>query len=75
MRQSAAPAGDPSMGPMLLSHMSAANAAKYGISGQAEAVANDKHALYLIAEAGDEEHVSQFQGIVASGLAYRDPEP
>jgi uncharacterized protein DUF3303 len=54
------PAGDPSMGPMLLSHLSAANAAKYGISIQAEAVANDKHTLYLIAEAGDEEHVSQF---------------
>jgi hypothetical protein len=45
------PAGDPSMGPMLLSHLSAANAAKYGISIQAEAVANDKLTLYLIADA------------------------
>jgi hypothetical protein len=56
------PAGDPAMGPMLLNHLSAANAAKHGVSIQAEAVANDKHTLYLIAEAGDEEHMSQFLG-------------
>jgi hypothetical protein len=56
------PAGDPSMGPMLLSHLSAANAAKFGVSIQAEAVANDKHTFYLIAEAGDEEQMSQFLG-------------
>jgi hypothetical protein len=56
------PSGDPAMGPMLLNHLSAANAAKHGVSIQAEAVANDKHTLYLIAEAGDEEHMSQFLG-------------
>ena len=54
------PAGDPTMGPMLLNHLSAANAAKYGVSVQAEAVANDKHTLYLIAEAGDEEQMNRF---------------
>ena len=54
------PAGDATMGPMLLSHLSAANAAKYGVSIQAEAVANDKHTLYLIAEADDEEQVNRF---------------
>jgi hypothetical protein len=54
------PAGVPAMGPMLLNHLSTANAAKYGVSIQAEAVANDKHTLYLIADAGDEEHMSQF---------------
>jgi hypothetical protein len=54
------PAGDPSMGSMLLSHLSAANAANHGVSIQAEAVANDKHTLYLIAEAGDEEQMRQF---------------
>jgi hypothetical protein len=52
------PAGDPSMGPMLLNHLSAANAAEYGVSVQAEA--NDKHTLYLIAEAGDEEQINRF---------------
>lgn len=48
------------MGPMLLNHLSAANAAKHGVSIQAEAVANDKHTLYLIAEASDEEDMNQF---------------
>ena len=56
------PAGDPAMGPMLLNHLSAANAAKFGVSIQAEAVANDRHTLYLIAEAGDEEQMSQILG-------------
>jgi hypothetical protein len=54
------PAGDPSMGPMLLNHLSTANAAKYGVSIQAEAVANDKHTFYLIAEARDEGQMNQF---------------
>jgi hypothetical protein len=54
------PAGDPAMGSMLLNHLSAASAAKYGVSVHAEAVANDKHTLYLIAEAGDEEQLNQF---------------
>ena len=45
---------------MLLNHLSAANAAKYGVSIQAEAVANDKHTLYLTAEEVDEEQMNQF---------------
>jgi hypothetical protein len=56
------PAGDPAMGPMLLSRLSAANAAKHGVSIQAEAVANGRHTLYLIAEAGDEQQMSRFLG-------------
>jgi hypothetical protein len=56
------PAGEPAMRRMLLNHLSAANAAKHGVSIQAEAVANVKHTLYLIAEAGDEEQLSQFLG-------------
>lgn len=54
------PAGDPAMGPMLLNHLSAANAAQHGVSIQAEAVANDRHTFYLIAEAGDAEQMNQF---------------
>jgi len=54
------PAGDPAMGTMLLSHLSAANAAQYGVSIKAEAVADNKHTRYLIAEAGDEEQMNRF---------------
>lgn len=54
------PAGDPAMGQMLLSHLSGANAAEYGVSIHAEAVANDRHTLYLIAEADDEEQMNRF---------------
>jgi len=54
------PAGDPSMGPALLNHLSPANAAQYGVTLQAEAVANDKHTLYLIAEASDDEQLNQY---------------
>ena len=54
------PAGDPAMGPMLTGHLSAANAATYGVTVQAEAVADDKHTLYLIAEADNEEQMNQF---------------
>ena len=54
------PAGDPSMGAMLLNHLSPASAGEYGVSIQAEAVANDRHTLYLIAEAGDQEQMDRF---------------
>ena len=54
------PAGDPAMGPALLSHLSPATAGQYGVSLQADAAANDKHTLYLIAEAGDEEQLRRY---------------
>jgi hypothetical protein len=54
------PAGDPAMGPALLSHLSPATADQYGVSLQAEAVADDKHTLYLVAEAGDEEQLRRY---------------
>jgi hypothetical protein len=54
------PATDPAMGPALLSHLSPATAGQYGVSVLAEAVANDKHTLYLIAEAGDEERLQRY---------------
>ena len=40
------PAADPRMGPMLLTHLSAHNAASHGITIQAEAVVNAAHTLY-----------------------------
>jgi hypothetical protein len=54
------PAADPQMGPMLLSHLSSDNAARYGITIQGEAVVNNAHTLYLIVEAPDRERVEQF---------------
>jgi uncharacterized protein with GYD domain len=48
------------MGAMLLKHLSPASAGEYGVSIQAEAVANDKHTLYLIAEADDDEQLHRF---------------
>ena len=54
------PASDPAMGPALLSHLSRATAGQYGVALHAEAVANDQHTLYLIAEAGDEEQLRRY---------------
>ncbi len=54
------PASDPAMGPALLSHLSPATAGQYGVTLQAEAVANDKHTLYLVAEADDEEQLRRY---------------
>jgi uncharacterized protein DUF3303 len=54
------PAADPQMGPMLLRHLSAANASGQGVTIQAEAVVNDAHALYLIVEADSRDRVEGF---------------
>ena len=54
------PAADPRKGQILLAHLSADNAASYGITIQAEAVVNDAHTLYMIVEAPDQERVQQF---------------
>jgi hypothetical protein len=56
----ACPAGDPQMGPMLLQHLSEANAAKYGISIHGEAVIDGQHTLYMILDASDSEKVNEF---------------
>jgi hypothetical protein len=54
------PAADPQMGQVLLAHLSADNAASYGITIQAEAVVNNAHTLYMIVEAPNQERVQQF---------------
>ena len=54
------PAGDKEMGPMLLNHLSKANAAKFGVSIHGEAVIDGAHTLYLIIEANDQKNVDQF---------------
>jgi hypothetical protein len=45
---------------MLLGHLSSANAAKYDINIQAEAVIDNAHTLYIILEAPDRDRVMQF---------------
>jgi hypothetical protein len=54
------PAGDPMMGPALLSHLSPATAGQYGVSLEAEAVADGKHTLYLIAYGDNEDQLRQY---------------
>lgn len=54
------PAQDPRMGSMLLQHLSAPNAEKYGVKIHGEAVVNGAHTLYLIAEADDQSKLDEF---------------
>ncbi|MBX6371226.1 MAG: sulfite oxidase [Acidothermus sp.] len=54
------PAQDPAMGSMLLQHLAPANAAGYGVTIRADAVANDKHTFYLIAEAASQDQLERF---------------
>jgi hypothetical protein len=54
---------------MLLNHLFTADAARHGVSIQAEAVTNDKHTFYLIAETCDEEQRNQFLAPLASETA------
>jgi len=54
------PAQDPQAAAMLLAHLAPDNAAGYGITIQAHAVIDGQHALYVIAEAGDQDAVERF---------------
>ena len=54
------PAQDPQMAPMLLQHLSAENAQRFGLTIQGEAVVNNAHTLYLIVDASNQESVNQF---------------
>jgi hypothetical protein len=54
------PAADPQMGAMLLDHLAPPTAAANDITIQAEAVINDAHTLYLIAEAPDQRRLEAY---------------
>lgn len=54
------PARDPAMGAMLLAHLDAPNASRYGVQIRGEAVIDGEHTFYLIAEAGDRDHLESF---------------
>ncbi|MFH1185598.1 MAG: DUF3303 family protein [Chloroflexota bacterium] len=56
------PAKDPSMGQMLLDHLTKGNARKYGVDLLADAVLDSQHTLVLIAEAEDVEYLENFMG-------------
>ena len=54
------PAHDPNMGAMLLRHLSAANAQTFGVTIQGEAVLENAHTLYVIAEAADRDALARY---------------
>jgi ribosomal protein L7Ae-like RNA K-turn-binding protein len=54
------PAKDPAMGQMLLQHLTAQNARKFGVDLVGDAVLDGQHTLVLIAEAEDPEYIDNF---------------
>lgn len=56
----ACPATDPTMGGMLLKHVSKQNAASMGIDIHGEAVVDGAHTFYLILDAANDATVRQF---------------
>ena len=55
------PAGDPQMGPMLVQHVSHANAAEqFGVDVKAEGVVDGGHTLYMIVESDDRANIDRF---------------
>jgi hypothetical protein len=49
---------------LLLDHVSAATAARYGVAIQAEAVIDGEHRLILIVEAASRDHVARFMAFL-----------
>lgn len=54
------PAKNPEMGQMLLSHLSPANARKFGVNIESDAVLDNLHTLVLIVAAQNQEQVDNF---------------
>jgi hypothetical protein len=54
------PAKDPQMGQMLVSHLSPANASKFGVSIHGDAVLDNLHTLVMVLEAGNQNQVDNF---------------
>ena len=50
----------PDSGPLLLSRVSAATAARYGVTIEAEALINGEHLLLLVVQAASQEAVERF---------------
>lgn len=54
------PAKDPAAGNMLLSHLSPANARKYGVKIQGDAVLDGQHTFVLILESQEKAQIENF---------------
>jgi hypothetical protein len=54
------PARDPQMGQMLVQHVSKANARKFGVDLQGDAVLDGQHTFVLILEAEDKAYIEEF---------------
>lgn len=54
------PARNSQMAPMLLAHLSPANAQQFGLTIKGEAVIDGGHTLYLIVDAPDQQRVREF---------------
>jgi hypothetical protein len=54
------PAGDKDIATMLLSHLAADHAKKFGITIHGEAVVDHSHSLFLIVEAAAKESIDRF---------------
>jgi hypothetical protein len=54
------PAQDPEMGSMLLSHLSPANASKFGVDIRGDAVLDGQHTFVLILEADRQGQIEDF---------------
>ncbi len=54
------PAKDPQMGQMLLQHISKANARKFGLDLQGEAVLDGQHTFVMIIEAEEQAYIENF---------------
>ena len=54
------PAKDPSLGAMLLNHLSRPNVRRYGLEIKGEAVVQGGHTLFMIVESPDERSVNEF---------------
>jgi len=54
------PAKDPTMGAMLLKHLSPSNARKFGVNIQGDGVLDGKHTLFMILEAESATQVDAF---------------
>jgi hypothetical protein len=54
------PAQDPHMGAALLTHLSPANAGKFGVSVRGDAVLDGQHTFVLILEADQQDQIEDF---------------
>jgi len=54
------PARNPQMGPMLLQHLTAANAQQFGVTIRGEGIVENAHTLYLILDARGRDDLDRF---------------